>query len=306
MGAENPPMTPAQWLTERLNGKWHRRGYGYVSCVCHEDAHPSLRLRDGENGKLLVHCDAGCDARDILADLRRRNLIGGVVSETDEKRLEEMAQQRREKDRRERIKMESIAGTIWRASQSAAETLVEVYLRHRAITIPIPPSIRFHPNLLHKATGLKLPAMVAAVQAPDRKIRGVHRTFLTQDGTRKAQVSDERMSLGSISGGAVRLAAATSELAIGEGIETCLSYMQATGIPTWAALSTSGMRAIELPLLPLAATVYLAADLDSNGAGEAAAEAAAERFHREGRKVKIARPTTGNDFNDALMASDRS
>jgi len=29
---------------------------------------------------------------------------------------------------------------------------------------------------------------------------------------------------------------------VGEGIETCLAAMQATGNPAWAALSTSGLR----------------------------------------------------------------
>jgi hypothetical protein len=34
---------------------------------------------------------------------------------------------------------------------------------------------------------------------------------------------------------------------IGEGIETCLAAMQAAGDPAWAALSTSGLRALDLP-----------------------------------------------------------
>ena len=34
---------------------------------------------------------------------------------------------------------------------------------------------------------------------------------------------------------------------VGEGIETCLAAMQATGHPAWAALSTSGLRALDLP-----------------------------------------------------------
>ena len=36
-------------------------------------------------------------------------------------------------------------------------------------------------------------------------------------------------------------------LMVGEGIETCLAAMQATGHPAWAALSTSGLRALDLP-----------------------------------------------------------
>jgi putative DNA primase/helicase len=104
--------------------------------------------------------------------------------------------------------------------------------------------------------------------------------------------------LGRFMGGAIRFAAAGPEMAIGEGIETTLSYMQVSGIPSWAAICTSGMRSIVLPPLPMAAVVHLLVDLDP--AGEEAAKAAADRLSREGRAVKLARPTTGKDFNDAL------
>jgi putative DNA primase/helicase len=104
--------------------------------------------------------------------------------------------------------------------------------------------------------------------------------------------------LGRCAGGAVRLAAADAELALGEGIETCLSFQQATAMATWAALSTSGMRAVILPPLPLAATIHILVDLDE--AGERAAQIAADRLFREGRLVKLERPITGKDCNDAL------
>ena len=56
---------------------------------------------------------------------------------------------------------------IWRSSKPADGSLVETYLYERAIGIPIPPTLRFHSNLKHTPTGLVLPALVAAVQAPD-------------------------------------------------------------------------------------------------------------------------------------------
>src|SRR5437763_14112593 len=109
--------------------------------------------------------------------------------------------------------------------------------------------------------------------------------------------------LGHYMGGAIRLAAAGPEMAIGEGIETTLSYMQASGIPSWAAICTSGMRSIVLPALPLAAVVHLLVDLDA--AGEKAA-AAADRLTREGRQVKLARPVIGKDFNDSLQEANHA
>jgi hypothetical protein len=78
----------------------------------------------------------------------------------------------------------------------------------------LPISLRYHPTLKHTDTGLLLPTMVAAVQAPDRSITGIHRTYLRADGTGKAQVPSPRKMLGTISGGAVRLAAAGRDLAL--------------------------------------------------------------------------------------------
>jgi hypothetical protein len=146
--------------------------------------------------------------------------------------------------------------------------------------------------------------MVAAVQAPDRTISGLHRTYLRGDGSEKAPVSRPKKMLGKVAGSAVRLAAAEPELAIGEGIETCLSFQQRTGIHTWAALSTSGIIGVVLPPPPTAKTVYLLVDLDK--AGEHAAEVAADRLSREGRNVKLARPIVGKDFNDALRQASHA
>jgi putative DNA primase/helicase len=49
--------------------------------------------------------------------------------------------------------------------------------------------------------------------------------------------------------------------------------------------------------------VIIAGDADE--AGESAAHIAAQKFLREGRRVRIARAPTGRDFNDMLMESDR-
>jgi putative DNA primase/helicase len=295
----------AREIVAKLGGRWYggNAGYGYVRCVAHEDGRPSLRLRDGDTpGVLLVDCEVGCDSRNVLGELRRRGLIHGEASDGTDAHDDERSRRLHVEAESERRRREGAALAIWKETAPAAETWVEVYLRGRGITIPIPPSLRYHRALKYPNSGLLLPAMVAAVQAPDRQIRGVHRTYLMADGRDKAQVDDPKLSLGTLSTGTVRMAAAGPELAISEGIETGLSFMQAMGIPTWAALSTSGMRAVLLPLLPLASTVYLAADVDPSGAGERAAEAAAERLFREGRKVRIARPVEGKDFNDAIRA----
>jgi putative DNA primase/helicase len=139
--------------------------------------------------------------------------------------------------------------------------------------------------------------MVALVtRGTDGKPVGIHRTYLSRDGGGKAPVTPQKMMLGPCGGGAVRLGPAINSLMIAEGIETALSAMQATGCSAWAALSTAGMRSVDLP--PVVREVIVLADGDE--AGETAAKAAALRWRREGRRVRIARPPAAVDFNDVL------
>ena len=72
-------MSPAASIARALGG--HRNGDGYlVRCPVSRhgkgrgDRSPSLSIRDGDDC-LLVRCFAGCDPRDVLAELRRRGLL---------------------------------------------------------------------------------------------------------------------------------------------------------------------------------------------------------------------------------------
>jgi hypothetical protein len=105
------------------------------------------------------------------------------------------------------------------------------------------------------------------------------------------------MMLGPSRGGVVRLADIGSVLMVGEGIETSLTAMMVTGHSAWAALSTSGLRTLDLPK-EVRDVIVLA---DGDEPGEAAAQDCALRWKREGRRVRIARPLQGMDFNDMLM-----
>jgi hypothetical protein len=107
------------------------------------------------------------------------------------------------------------------------------------------------------------------------------------------------MTLGPCRGAAVRLAPAGPFLAVAEGIESALSYMQLAGLPTWAALSAGGIRSLILP--DEVREIIIATDSDP--VGVLATRAAARRWVAEGRRVSIARPPLGVDFNDILQAA---
>jgi hypothetical protein len=169
----------------------------------------------------------------------------------------------------------------------------------RGLRLPQLPTLRFHGGLKHPS-GEVWPSMIALVTRGDAATpTAIHRTFLTHDGKSKAPVDPPKMMLGPTRGGAVRLADAGDVLMVGEGIETCLAAMLATSKAAWAALSTSGLRTLNLPDRVLNVIVLA----DGDDPGEAAARDCALRWKREGRHVRIARPPLGADFNDVLLGT---
>ena len=198
---------------------------------------------------------------------------------------------------RDDTKRIEVALAIWKAAIPAEGTLVETYLAARGLNLVPPPTLRFHAGLKHPSGGI-WPAMVALVtRGVDDTHLAIHRTFLARDGSAKALIYPQKMMLGPCRGGAVRLAQAEDVLMVGEGIETCLAAMQARGHPAWAALSTAGLRTLDLP--NNVRDVIILADGDE--AGRAAARGAALRWKREGRGVRIAYSPVGMDFNDMLL-----
>ena len=296
----------AEALTRALDG--HSYGnYRQARCPAHDDRNPSLSISDGDDGVLLVHCHAGCEQAAVIDALKARGLWDGWASESVR------ARRRTGLGRNQDTKPASVdddrrtgaARALWCKAVPLPGTPAHAYLRSRAITIEPPPSLRYLAAAKHTPTNLILPALIAGmVRWPSRHVVAIQRTFLRADGADKAPVSHPRMTLGPARGGAVRLAPAGSHLALCEGVEDGLSVMQATGIPAWACLGTSGLRAVALPPLPNASTVTIFADGDETG--ERAARELAKRLAGEGRRVSIARPPLGKDFNDTLCAAERS
>ena len=233
-------------------------------CRCPLHGGHSLVLRDGDNGRVLATCWAGCHRRDVLAELRARGLLGDRT--VHRPRL--TVPHRDEQDDR-RI---AWARCIWDATLPAARSPVARYLAGRSIELdPWPASLRWHPRC-PGPHGEPMPAMVALVEHVARGIVGIHRTYITPDYRRQ-----NRAALGPIGGGAVRLGMprAGEWLAIGEGIESTAAAVVACGIPGWAALSAGGIRALILP--PEATHIIICADHDRSGTGARAAHDAAAR-----------------------------
>jgi putative DNA primase/helicase len=286
------PVTAAALGSARREGRDWR-------CRCPLHGGHSLVLADGRDGRLLVRCwGGGCDARDVLAELRRRGLIG---CRSEDARPSPVTVPRSD-DHADAARRCALARRIWDAARDARGSPVARYLAGRCITIPLSPSLRWAGSL-RRPDGTTRPAVVARVDSLDGELIGVQRTWLDRDagGTWKRR---DRAMLGRAAGGAVRLAPATEMLLIAEGIETALAAMQATAQPAWAALSAFGVTALRLP--PVVRRVIILADHDRSGAGERAAQTAAQRWRAEGRTVSVwISPYVDTDVNDLLRAEAR-
>jgi putative DNA primase/helicase len=284
----------AENIAKALNGRREGRVWRAL-CPAHNDHSPSLVIQDSENGKVLVKCWAGCGQDAVIRALSELGLWPNKGQL--QRPISTVRATTKPEHSSDDTKRAAQASAIWEKSQPLAGTLAETYLLGRGIRLPAATSLRFHRGLIHSPSGCQWPAMVALVtRGTDAIPQGITRTFLARNGAGKAPVENARMMLGPIRGGVVRLAEPTDVLMIGEGIETTLSAMQASGKPGWAALSTSTMKLLDLP--DGVRDVIILADAD--GAGEEAARSCALRWIREGRRVRIARPPPGMDFNDML------
>ena len=122
---------------------------------------------------------------------------------------------------------------------------------------------------------------------------GAHFTFLQDGGTdapvAKAAGDHCKLTLGQLRHGGVWLSPFEqigTQLAVAEGIETALSVMQITKLPTVAALSAAGMRSMRWP--PQVRRLWIAADNDE--AGLKAAEVLLGRALRAGLQAHIKVP----------------
>jgi putative DNA primase/helicase len=198
----------------------------------------------------------------------------------------------------------SAAKQIWAGGTSAVDPVVDAYLQTRGLTPldPAPPCLRFAANLQHPDSYYFPAILVQATNPADGKpTGGIQRLFLARGGKDKAQVdrAKQKMSLGPMKGGVARLAEPIDgkPLLIGEGIETVLTGMQATGLPGWSVFGVSGLKRFAPP--DTVKHVVLLAENDQAN-GKALAELV-PALTRRGIKVDIARPAAGiKDHNDYI------
>jgi hypothetical protein len=298
-------MTDAKHLTHELRGHWFG-DYGLAYCPAHENTNtPALSIKNANDGTLLVYCHAGCNFADVQAALRDRGLLAGGNGPSASKRWVPTYRGAPSADQRVKgAKNAKFAAALWQDAQPICDSDAERYLRGRAITCPLPPTLRFAPACKHP-TGSRMPAMIARVD--DAVSFAVHRTFLAAHGAGKTDLQPTKAMLGGCKGGAVHLSPiaifeAGGPLVVTEGIENGLSLLSGLleePATVWAALSTSGVISLNLPRRP--GRLVIAADGDE--AGQSAARKLSLHAAALGWRVSHLTPPDSTDWNACLVMS---
>ena len=59
-------MTPVELLLSRLQKVKGRNGSWTACCPAHNDKGPSLAIREADDGRILLHCFAGCETLNVV------------------------------------------------------------------------------------------------------------------------------------------------------------------------------------------------------------------------------------------------
>ncbi|WP_225883611.1 DUF7146 domain-containing protein [Sphingomonas aliaeris] len=273
----------AQAIVEQLGGVWHGTR-GECRCPAHDDSTPSLSVRLGDTA-ILFHCFAGCTPIEVMKALQRKRLHdrSAVVMPTDKPKRD----------------MGALAVRLWRASRPIGGTLAEEYLRARGLSPPFSKALRFNPETILGAGSARrvMPALIAAVES-DLGIVAVQRTFLHPTNVLQKPIPKPKAALGPLGVAAIRLAPATDELGLAEGVEDALSAMAWFGTPTWALGGVERLAFVAIPEKVRRVIVYG----DRGRAAERLLEKAREHLTANGRELVSRVPENQDDWNDAWRA----
>ena len=296
-------MTNLSAIARALGGEVHGRqvlapGLGH-SC---RDRSLAIRLDPRAPGGLLVHSFAGDDP--LVAKDHVRAVLGlrsGTLPHLPETKA---AQSEPPSDDAERT---ARAVALWREARDPRGSVVESYLRRRGLNLPdeaAGEAIRFHPAC--PFAGGHARAMICLVRdVVTDKPQAIHRTALSGDGLKVKVRGADRLSLGPIAGGAIKLtpdADVTTCLGIAEGVETALSLRRVPEFgasPVWSLISEAGVR--RFPALSGIECLWLAVDHDP--AGIKAARTVADRWQAAGAEAFLITPFAPRaDLNDIFGA----
>ena len=280
-------------------------------CPAHVDLRPSLSVTS-RDGRVLVHCHAGCPQSAVIGALRRRGLVG----RRDRPGLEARSIQSRTL-RTLRTPQHPLAwgrnatlcgrGAAPCRSRAAASPISISSNRGLRSTDGEARSLRFSPSLWHWPSRTRWPAMLARVTSAAGEELTTHQTFLAP---RRLRQSAARRQGAAVRGGQ-RMGGRRNLVRRG-GSGARIPRRRRRRDPCLSALGCSAPRRMRgacrragsagWSCRPAAKKIRIFADHDIKGQGLAAAQAAKRRWTAEGREVAISiSPVIGWDANDILL-----
>jgi hypothetical protein len=71
-GGEQEARRPIERVLDRLNSVKSHNGYYTTLCPAHDDRKPSLSVSEGDDGRVLIKCHAGCSTEDVVSSIGLR------------------------------------------------------------------------------------------------------------------------------------------------------------------------------------------------------------------------------------------
>ena len=261
-------------------------GWHDFRCPAHDDKTASCGVKDDRDGKIAVKCHAGCERDAILDAIEARGLIvrGRTNRRAEKKPPEGFFGEAR-------VVEPSLSYFPARGLDSAAFPVLS-----RAV--------RFAPRCWHAASKVETPALIAALTDEGGQVRAIQRLYLTADCRAKAC---KPMSLGKISGLAIKLGPPTDTLYVTEGLEDAMTAQQASEgeSSAWAAAGSSNMPNLVVPA-KVTTVVFLGQnDKDDPSKRDKTFEQnlakATPKLMSQGKAVRVAWPPAGvKDINDLV------
>lgn len=190
-----------------------------------------------------------------------------------------------------------------------AGTLGEIYLKSRELIDPKSPDLLFCGDCTDWKAKRSRPAIIARLRDNNGNlVDAIHRLFLKDDGSGKAEMADPgqspKMSLGSHRGtpACVQLfpITDTGRMGYAEGIESAIAGHILRGMPVWAVLSVGNFKDTRPPNGVSHVTIFEEAD---GGDGTKKAHELAEELQKLKIECVVDERDVGKDANDDLLAS---
>lgn len=288
-----------------LNAK--RSGNCYTArCPAHEDRDPSLSISTNSEGKLLLHCHAGCEFDEILLALgmdpsvKRKHYHSNIQPVDYEKNIQKMT--------------DLWAGTVHVLDCPDAVAYLDNRHVLREAAEADSEKFRAHPSIPYWDTSGDKPelmgeyaALCAIVEAPNGDIASIHRTYLLPSG-QKVPFGNARKMMSSAyhkatKNSRIQLFPATDVLAVAEGIESALAFKNLMkrkniDVPVWSCISAQGLQNFQCPRT--VETVFIVGDNDKSRTGQDAAYRLKDQLF-EITDVHVCIPSNeGEDMADVL------